>query len=77
MSKDRTGNVYFVLTEEGMESRASSPLEAIENYLAAGSGGENEFDWLNEVIRGESEIECLVEMTRDEYREWLKTAKEV
>lgn len=77
MSKDRTGNVYFVLTEEGMESMASSPLEAIENYLAAGSGGEDELEWFNGVISGDSEIECIVKMTRDEYREWLKTAVEV
>lgn len=70
-------NVYFVLTEEGMESMASSPLKALEYYLAAGSGGENELEWLNKVLEGKSEIECIVEMTREEYREWLKTAIEV
>lgn len=69
-------NVYFVLTNEGMESMASSPLEALEQYLAAGSGGDNELEWLNEVIEGKSEIETIVEMTREEYREWLKTAIE-
>jgi len=73
MSKSK--NVYFVLTEEGMESMATSPLEALTNYLAAGSG-ENELEWLNEVIDGESEIKTIVEMTSDEYREWLKTAVE-
>ena len=70
-------NVYFVLTNEGMESMASSPLEALEQYLAAGSGGDKELEWLNSVIEGKSEIETIVEMTREEYREWLKTAKEV
>ena len=70
--------VYFVLTEEGMESMASTPYEAFTNYIAAGSSGGNlDYEWLNKVITGESEIECIVEMTRDEYREWLKTAKEV
>lgn len=69
--------VYFVLTEEGMESMATSPLQALEQYLAAGSGGENELEWLNSVISGESEINSIVEMTKDEYKEWLKTAIEV
>lgn len=69
--------VYFVLTEEGMESMGTSPYNALVNYLATGSGGENELEWLNSVLEGHSEIECIVEMTRDEYREWLKTAKEV
>jgi hypothetical protein len=77
MSKDRTGNVYFVLTEEGMECMASSPFEAFRNYLASGSGVDNELEWFNSIINGESEIECIVEMTRAEYREWLKTAVEV
>lgn len=77
MSKDRTGDVYFVLTEEGMESMASTPLDALAQYLAAGSTKDREFYWLNKVISGDSEIECIVKMTRAEYREWLKTAKEV
>jgi len=68
-------NVYFVLTEEGMESMASSPLESLTNYLAAGSG-ENELEWLNNVINGESEINSIVEMTKNEYKEWRKTAIE-
>ena len=77
MSKDRKGNVYFVLTEEGMESMASSPSEALENYIATGSGLDTELNWVNSIITGDSEIETIVEMTRAEYREWLKTAIEV
>ena len=68
-------NVYFVLTEEGMESMASSPLKALTNYLATGSFGD-ENEWLNSVINGESEINSIVEMTQAEYKKWLKTAIE-
>ena len=68
-------NVYFVLTEEGMESMGTSPLDALTNYLAAGSG-ENELEWLNCVVSGESEINSIVEMTQAEYKKWLKTAIE-
>jgi len=68
-------NIYFVLTEEGIESMASSPLEALTYYLAAGSFGD-EIEWLNSVINGESEINSIVEMTQAEYKKWLKTAIE-
>jgi len=70
-------DVYFVLTEEGLESMGKTPCEALTNYLAAGSGGENELEWIGSVLDGKSEIECIVKMTRAEYREWLKTAIEV
>lgn len=73
-------NVYFVLTEEGMESPGKTAYEALSNYLAAGAGDtpfEKELDWLNKVIEGKSEIVEIVEMTRAEYKEWLKTAIEV
>lgn len=74
---NRTSDVYFVLTEEGMESMASTPYDALTQYLATGSGGDNELEWLQSVVDGESEIVQIVKMTRAEYKEWLKTAKEV
>jgi hypothetical protein len=69
--------VYFVLTEEGMESMASTAYDALTHYLAAGSGTDREYEWLSNVIEGKSEIVSIERMTRDEYKEWLKTAVQV
>ena len=72
----RKTDVYFVLTEEGYESMGESPFSALANYLEAGSGGDNELEWLQSVINGDSEINSIVKMTPLEYAEWLKTAIE-
>lgn len=70
MSKD-TRDIYFVLTEEGMEgSGKHTAQEALIEYIELEN---NDDQWIDDLLDGGTEINGIVKMTREEYKEWLKT----
>jgi len=71
----KTEDIYFVLTEEGMEgSGKHTAQEALVEYIEL---NDNSDEWIDDLLEGKTEINSIVKMTREEYKEWLKTAIEV
>lgn len=74
MSK-KNESIYFVLTEEGMEGAGChSAREALIEYMELSPATD---EWIDDLLEGGTEINSIVKMTREEYKEWLKTAIEV
>ena len=68
-------NIYFVLTEEGMEGTGrKTAREALIEYIDLAPADD---DWIDDLIDGKTEINSIVKMTRQEYKDWLETAIEV
>ena len=72
---NRIENIYFVLTEEGVEGTGcKSAREALIEYINLSPATD---EWIDKLLEGRTEVDSIIKMSRAEYKEWLKTAIEV